>query len=121
MGMDQKHATVVYEDNQGAIMMANARQPTRRTQHVETAQFAMIDWIERDLLCLEFVESSLNCADAMNKPLSRIQFFYKHFDRIMERMVPNQFKERTSTKPVTNTTDDIETKTYQTLTEGVSM
>ena len=104
IGVSQDNATVVYEDNQGAIMMANARQPTRRTRHIETAQFALIDWVEKDLLCLKFVESSLNCADAMNKPLSRIQF-YKHFDRIMGRMVPNHIKTRTATKTKENTTN----------------
>ena len=119
IGISQKHATVLYEDNQGAIMMANARQPTRRMRHVETAQFAIIDWIEKDLLCLEFVESSLNCADAMNKPLSRIQF-YKHFDRIMGRIIPKQFKENTVTKQKLNTTNRTETRSCQTLTDGVS-
>ena len=120
MGISQKHATVLYEDNQGAIMMANARQPTRRTRHVETAQFAIIDWIEKDLLYLEFVESSLNCADAMNKPLSRI-LFYKHFDRIMGRLIPKQFAtDSARSKEKSHTTDHTETESCKSLTIEVS-
>lgn len=35
IGIPQHEATVILEDNTGALMMANVRQPTRRTKHME--------------------------------------------------------------------------------------
>jgi hypothetical protein len=31
VGIEQREATILFEDNQGALMMASAQQPTRRT------------------------------------------------------------------------------------------
>ena len=39
-------ASVLYEDNQGALVIANAQQPTKRTKHVDTKHFAIHDWLE---------------------------------------------------------------------------
>ena len=91
MGVEQNEATVLYEDNQGALMMANAQQPTRRTRHLETATFAIQDWVARDLVEVNYIESSKNSSDGMTKPLARI-LFYKHFDILMGRMIPAQFQ-----------------------------
>ena len=95
LGIEQNEATILFEDNQGALMMANAQQPTRRTRHIETAAFALQDWVSRDLVCLEYVMTSMNSADAMTKPLARI-LFYKHFDRLMGRIIPEQFSQKRS-------------------------
>jgi len=91
MNIDQNEATILYEDNQGALMMANAQQPTRRTRHIDTATFALQDWVARDLLNLEFVVSTKNKSDGMTKPLARV-LFYKHFDVLMGRLIPKQFR-----------------------------
>ena len=50
INVPQENATVMYEDNQGALLMANAGQPTRRTRHVDIREFALLDWVERDLV-----------------------------------------------------------------------
>jgi len=89
--IDQNKATILYEDNQGVLMMTRAKQPTRRTRHVKTSQFAILDWIEHDLLALKFVSSTDNASDAMAKALPRI-LHYKHFDRLMGRIVPEVFR-----------------------------
>ena len=91
LGLEQEKATVLYEDNQGALLMANASQPTRRTRHVDTAKFALLDWVSRDLLELTYTVTTMNNSDGMTKPLGRI-LFYKHFDRIMGRIVPDTMK-----------------------------
>ena len=91
LGMEQEKATILYEDNQGALMMANASQPTRRTRHVDTASFALLDWVSRDLLELTYTVTAMNNSDGMTKPLGRI-LFYKHFDRIMGRVVPDTIR-----------------------------
>ena len=42
----QHSPTSILADNQGAIKMANAQQPTRRTRHVEMKYFACLSWVE---------------------------------------------------------------------------
>jgi len=91
MGVDQDEPTLLYEDNQGALLMANAQQPTRRTRHIETVAFTLQDWIARDLLNMTYIESSKNSSDGMTKPLPRV-LFYKHFDVLMGRNIPQQFQ-----------------------------
>ena len=39
----QPNATVLYIDNNGALLMANAQQPTRRTRHLDLKHFAILD------------------------------------------------------------------------------
>jgi hypothetical protein len=84
---DQPNATILYEDNHGALMMANAQQPTRRTRHLDIKYFALLDWVERDLLLLHSISTNDNAADAMTKPLAK-QLFYHHTDTLLGRRVP---------------------------------
>ena len=35
INMPQDQASTIYIDNNGALMMANAQQPTRRTRHMD--------------------------------------------------------------------------------------
>ncbi len=87
LGIDQPNATVLYEDNNGARMMANAQQPTKRTRHMDIKKFALLDWVERDLLILEGIPTNDNAADHFTKSLGR-QLFYRHVDTIMGRRAP---------------------------------
>ena len=48
LGIPQEEATVLHEDNAGALLMANAQQPTRRTRHMDIKHFSLLDWVERD-------------------------------------------------------------------------
>jgi hypothetical protein len=43
-------ATIVHEDNNGALLMANTQQPTRRTRHMDIKTFALLDWVQQDLM-----------------------------------------------------------------------
>jgi hypothetical protein len=87
LNLDQTHATILYEDNKGALMMANAQQPTRRTRHMDIKKFALLDWVEQDLMIMQSIKTAENAADAMTKPLAK-QLFYRHADTIMGRRVP---------------------------------
>jgi len=51
IGLLQEDATVLFEDNQGALLMANAQRPTKRTRHMDIKTFGLQDWVQRDLLC----------------------------------------------------------------------
>mmetsp|Transcript_21903 Transcript_21903/g.27096 ORF Transcript_21903/g.27096 Transcript_21903/m.27096 type:complete len:126 (+) Transcript_21903:73-450(+) len=74
LGCLQQHGTVLFEDNQGALFMANAGQPTKRTKHIDIKRFALQDWVEQDLITLSCVPSLSNCADTLTKCNPRILF-----------------------------------------------
>ncbi len=86
--MEQQNATVLYEDNNGALMMANAQQPTRRTRHMDIKKFALIDWVEQDLIILQSMCTAENAADGLTKPLAK-QLFNRHSDTILGERVPS--------------------------------
>ena len=68
--------------------MANARQPTKRTRHMDTKHFAIQHWVDTDLLTLHRISTSDNESDAMTKNLPRT-LFYRHLDYIMEKVIPD--------------------------------
>ena len=87
LGIPQRYATTLYEDNQGAILMANAQQPTKRTRHMDIKTFALQEWCEQDLLILHKIHTQHNWADALTKAQGRI-LFYRHMHHIMGRLKP---------------------------------
>jgi hypothetical protein len=91
IGIEQEEATILFEDNNGALMMANAQQPTKRTRHIDIKQFALLDWVQEDLLILHDISTNDNAADAMTKPLTK-QLFYHHFDTYMGYRIPDYYK-----------------------------
>jgi hypothetical protein len=42
IGIIMKQPTPILADNQGAVRLANAHQPTRRTRHVEIKHFIIL-------------------------------------------------------------------------------
>ena len=95
----QEKATILYEDNQGALLMANAQMPTRRTRHMEIKYFSLQDWIQEDLLILHATESTNNISDTFTKQLGR-NLFHKHTDTVMGRKYPKYYTGEYSTIPV---------------------
>jgi hypothetical protein len=75
IGIEQTDATILFEDNNGALMMANAQQPTKCTRHIEIKHFALLDWVEQDMLILQAISTHDNAADAMTKTVTK-QLFY---------------------------------------------
>jgi deoxyuridine 5'-triphosphate nucleotidohydrolase len=91
IGIEQHQATVLYEDNQGALLMANAQQPTKRSRHMDIRSFALQDWVEKDLIVLHRIPTSDNYADAMTKALPRT-LFYRHMNYIQGKYIPEYAK-----------------------------
>ena len=87
LGIPQEAATILYEDNDGATAMANAGKPTPRTRHVDIKFYAIQEWVERDLVVLQRIDTAINMADHYTKPLPRI-LFYRHNDYNMGRVPP---------------------------------
>lgn len=87
LGIPQQAASIIYEDNDGCTAMANAQKPTPRTRHMDIKYFALSDWVERDLMLLERIDTSINEADHFTKVLDRT-LFYRHVDHIMGHIPP---------------------------------
>lgn len=83
----QTAATVVYEDNQGCLFMAAAGKPTKKTRHVEIRHYAILDWIDQDLLEIKKIHTNNNCSDTLTKALAKT-LFYRHTDTLMGRRKP---------------------------------
>eukprot|EP00984_Skeletonema_dohrnii_P026679 scaffold16053_cov144-Skeletonema_dohrnii-CCMP3373.AAC.1 len=82
LGIPQEAASLLYEDNDAATAMANAQKPTPRTRHMDIRFFALSEWVERDLLSLERVDTSMNMADHFSKQLPPT-LFARHVDHIL--------------------------------------
>ena len=90
IGISQEEATMIYEDNTGALLMANTQQPTRRTRQMDIKHFAIQDWVERDMIVLEYLKSDNNSADSLTKSLART-VLHIHSDIIMGRIPPKYY------------------------------
>ena len=87
IGMEQYEATTLFEDNQGALLMAQAGKPTKRTKHVDLKIFVLQDWVEHDLLAVKRINTADNPSDAFTKPLART-LFYRHTEFLMGKIIP---------------------------------
>ena len=87
LNITQQHPTVVYEDNRGCLEMTKALKPTKRTRHVETRCFAVLDWVQTDIIDVRKINTSDNSSDVLTKPTGRT-IFYRHHDTIMGRRIP---------------------------------
>ena len=87
LGIPQCSATVAYEDNDACTAMANAQKPTSRTRHMDVKYNVLCEWVERDLIVLERVDTKLNLADHFTKQLGPL-LFHRHVDYIMGRVPP---------------------------------
>ena len=67
INIPQDEATTLFIDNNGALLMANAQQPTRHTRHMDIKYFALTDWVERDLLIMKRINTTDNYSDSMTK------------------------------------------------------
>jgi hypothetical protein len=87
LDLPQESATIAYEDNNGCTAMGNAQKPTARTCHIDIKYFALCDWVERDLIRLEWIDTSINISDHLTKSLTRI-LFHRHADYLLGHIPP---------------------------------
>jgi hypothetical protein len=67
--------------------MGNPQKPTARTRHIDIKNFALCEWVERDLIHLERIDTSINIADHLTKPLSRV-LFHRHANFLLGHVPP---------------------------------
>jgi hypothetical protein len=78
---------VAYEDNNGCTLMGNAQKPTPRKWHNDIKYFVLCDWIERDLIILKHIDTSINPSDHLTKTLTRI-LFHPHANFLLGHVPP---------------------------------
>ena len=109
MGISQMKATTLYEDNQGALLMANSGQPTKRTRHMDTKYFALQEWVSNDLIVLKRINTSDNESDTLTKNVGRT-LFYRHNDYMMGKVIPEYITKDHHVKENTLRSSDAESK-----------
>ncbi|KAL7523787.1 hypothetical protein ACHAXR_000330, partial [Thalassiosira sp. AJA248-18] len=57
LGVPQCSASIAYEDNDACTAMANAQKPTPRARHMDIKHRVLCEWVERDLIKLERVDT----------------------------------------------------------------
>jgi hypothetical protein len=87
IGITQEAASILYEDNNACIAMAMAQKPTPLTCHMDIKYHVLVDWIERNLLQLECIDTSLNMANQFTKQLGST-LFHQHADYILGKVPP---------------------------------
>ena len=87
LGIPQEAATVLYEDNDACTAMGNAKKPTPRTRHMDIKYFSICEWVDRDLMILERIDTKLNISDHLTKGLSRA-LFHRHADFLLGHIPP---------------------------------
>lgn len=91
LDLDQQMATSLYIDNNGALIMANnCGKSSKGTRHMDMKTKALQQWVEMDLISMKRLSIEYNLADAMTKPLGKIQH-YRHSDNIMGIRPPSYF------------------------------
>jgi len=87
LGIPQEAATLLYEDNDACTAMANAQKPTRRTRHSDIKYLSICNWVERDLMLLERIDTKINMSDHFTNNLSKA-LFHRHDDFILGHIPP---------------------------------
>jgi hypothetical protein len=82
LNIPQEVATQLYEDNDACTAMANAQKPTPRIRHLDIKYFSLSEWVERDLMVLERIDTSINLLDHFIKSLQP-NLFHRHTDFIL--------------------------------------
>ena len=82
LGYTQPSPTVLYEDNQAAILMINASRPTPRARHIDIQHFAIQEWKSNGDIILCHIPGIINPADALTKSLGST-LHYRHVRRMM--------------------------------------
>jgi hypothetical protein len=81
-------ATLLYKENDGCTAMGNAQKPTPRTQHIDIKYFSMFEWVERNLILLNRIDTSINMSNHLTKSLQTV-LFHQHADFLLGHIPPS--------------------------------
>jgi hypothetical protein len=88
LNVPQQAATIAYEDNGNCTAMGNAQKPTAHMLHIDIEYFALCEWVERNLIHLKRIDTSINITDHLTKPLSKI-LFHRHTNYLLGHIPSN--------------------------------
>jgi hypothetical protein len=88
LGVPQLAASILYEDNDACIVLANAQKPTTQTRHMDIKYHVLCEWVEHDLLVLSCVDTLVNMSGHFTKQLGPT-LFHRHVDYIMGWIPPH--------------------------------
>jgi len=78
--------TPIYEDNESAIKMINAKIPTPRSRHIDIQHFAIQDWKDDGDIVMRHIPGIINPSDDLTKPVGWV-LHSRHSRRIMGHFV----------------------------------
>ena len=81
LGREVENARTIYEDNQGAIALANNPEHYVRMKHIDVQYHSMRDYVEKGQIELEYCPTAEMVADALTKPLAK-----ERHQKLTERM-----------------------------------
>jgi uncharacterized protein Yka (UPF0111/DUF47 family) len=55
---------------------------------MDIKKFALLNWVEQDLIILQSVKTAENAADGLTKPLAK-QLFTRHSDTMLGKRIPD--------------------------------
>jgi hypothetical protein len=87
LNIPQEAATMLYEDNDGCTAMGNAQKSTPCTRHIDIKYFLICKWVERDLVLLDRIDTSINMSDHLTKALQPL-LFHCHADFLLGHIPP---------------------------------
>jgi hypothetical protein len=87
LNIPQEAATLLYEDNDGCTAMGNAQKSTPRTRHIDIKYFSLCEWVERDLILLDRIDTAINMSNHLTKPLQTL-LFHQHTDFLSGMYLP---------------------------------
>ena len=70
MGFEPSAATVIFEDNQGAIKLASNHMLSRRTKHIDVRYHHIRHHINTGTIRLEYIKTTAQLADSLTKHVS---------------------------------------------------
>jgi hypothetical protein len=71
MGFKQSGPTLLFEDNQGCIFMANKDAHSKRTKHIDIRFKFVQEAVQEQTVSVRYLHSKMMPADCLTKPLSR--------------------------------------------------
>jgi hypothetical protein len=71
MGFKQSGPTLLFEDNQGCIFMANKDAHSKRTKHIDIRFKFVQEAVQEQTVSVQYLHSKMMPADCLTKPLSR--------------------------------------------------
>lgn len=76
LGFPQSSPTILYCDNQTTMRMITDEGKYERRKHIDVKHHYIREQIERNTLSISYVESALNQADLLTKPLPKASFIF---------------------------------------------